>query len=123
MVIRIINELVFDRSDPDEIVSIRKGGQKITRLEDLRDQNDSELFFIRGDIGMVNAREAHCKSCTCEDHNWTQFLVYATTTGELTGEGLKYMSQANINQCREIATRLVAIAKVHPEFKTYLKGY
>jgi hypothetical protein len=122
--IKIVNELTFDRSDPDAVVAITADGDKRTRLEDLRENNS---IFVRSDIGMVNAYEAHCESCTCGSNyddsvKHLQFLVYATADGSVVGEGLEYMSEARVKQCMEIAKRIVATAKVHSEFKVYLRG-
>lgn len=108
------NVVYCPRSDPDQVVAIAGGGYRRTRLEDLR-----EGGYCRTDIALVNLRQPHCPTCTC-DLGGVQACVFATTDGTLAGDGVRWLTDEQRAWCEAENARLIAVAEVHPEFHVYL---
>lgn len=112
-----VHTIVLDRSDPDEVIGYDPETKKnLTRLDELK-----KGIHCRRDIAVVNTR-SKCPTCKTEDVLFKQYEVYATESGEPTGNGWKFVEDKDKERCREINRALIEIAKLVPEMKWFLKG-
>ena len=109
--------IIIDRSKPDkEVCYDPKEDKHYTILDELRKGR-----HCRRDIALVNTRRK-CPTCGTEDGLFKQYAVYATESGEPTGDGWKLLTEEEKQQCREINIRLIVVSKKVPEMKWYLAG-
>lgn len=120
-----IQVIVFDRSDPNQIVCItpvdheeNQTGKPIqtTRVEEIRQSIDKHGFFGgRKDIALVNLWNDDAE--LIEQH-----AVYLTTEG-IDGDGVKYIGSFHKDQLRQIREKIMdAIDEGHSEMAVYIKG-
>ena len=110
--------LIIDRSDPNEKMCYDpKKNKHFTRLDELK-----RGMHCRRDIALVNIR-SKCSVCGTEDALFKQYAVYATESGEPTGNGWTHLTDEEKRECREINRRLIEVSKEIPEMKWYLAGH
>lgn len=110
--------MVIDRSDPNEEVGYDpKKDKYFTRLDELK-----EGMHCRRDIAIVNTRRK-CPTCGTEDGLFKQYAVYATESGEPTGDGWNLLTDEQKEQCRKNNRKLIKISKEIPEMEWYLAGH
>ena len=110
--------ILIERHDPDQIVlSNPRENKNTTRLEDLKSRGP-DAVFARSDIALIN-RYDECPTCHA-DTKHTQYAVYATKDGGITGDGVKFLDEYQRTMCLVEAKKLVDAAAIHPEMGVYL---
>lgn len=111
---RITSSMLFDRSDPDELVAYfpvnhpkRIGDGNVTRLDDLRTGG----FMPRTDVALVNLEIVITR----------QVAAYFDEEGKPFGEAMEHLTPEQITELEELGRKMLATAEAHPEFKVYLR--
>jgi hypothetical protein len=110
--------LIFDRSNPHEIIGVKFDGDKrkdFSRLDDLRAGG-----YVRTDCALVNEIYTQYGNAVYSHDLPRQHAVYFTPEGNLTGSGVKYLDNDHRMRLAEIYRKIKAAGEKYPEMLHYI---
>jgi hypothetical protein len=108
-----IQAMIFDRTDPDQIVCVTKDGSRRTRLDEIKAANG---YVGRNDMAMVNIIAA-------DGSVYKQECIFFTTEGISWGGCKQWFTKAEQAELRDLWRKMVKVARQHPEMAGYLSPH